>query len=220
MALGFLTPPKIPEPVKPDDFTASERERLRGVITDGDPLRERRDQTAIDRLLTNSVTEITGPTGAFTLAQRQHADDNIAKNIADFLGQSSQMEEERRFQAEGRLGELEADRKRDLDEYEQLQASHQAAEEVARKNWQSGLLRAGAGLLSVAAPGIGAGINALTNLGDRGDEGGLDYEPSIGMTAGDPSRWFDTVGRQRNEDDELGMLPTPSFGDMSWNNRG
>lgn len=220
MALGFLTPPKIPEPVKPEDFTASERDRLRGVVTGGDPMKERRDQTAIDRLLTNSVTEITGPTGAFTLAQRQHADDNVAKSVAEFLGQSAQLEDQRRFEAEGRLGELEADRKRDLDEYEQLQASHQAAEEVARKNWQSGLLRAGAGLLSVAAPGVGSVIGAAAGLGG-GNKEPLDYEPSIGMTAGDPGKWFDSVGSQRTyEEDEIGMLPAPSFGDMSWNNRG
>lgn len=172
---GFLQPPEIPAPVKPEDFTKQERDRLRGVVTDGDPLRARRDQTGIDRLLTNAQTEIVAPTGAATLAGRQHANDQISRDIAEFLGQSSQLEEERRYQSEARLGELESERQRDMDEYDQLVQAHQAAEEVARKNWQSGLLRAGAGLLSVAAPAIGAGVGALLASDENQNEAGVGF---------------------------------------------
>lgn len=192
---GFLSPPEIPEPVKPDDFTSGERERLRGVVRDGDPLKDRRDQTAIDRLLTNSVTEVTGPTGAFTLAQTQHANDQVSKNLSEFLGQSAQLEDEVRYRSEDRLGKLESQRKRDLDEYDQQVASFHAAEEVARKNWQSGMLRAGAGLLSVAAPGIGSvvskGFNALTS----GDEVKQPDSTGLGnMSEEAVDRTYDSVG--------------------------
>lgn len=203
--LGFLSPPKIPEPVKPDDFTAEERERLRGVVRDGDPLKDRRDQNAIDRLLTNSVTEVTGPTGAFTLAQTQHANDQVAKNLSEFLGQSSQMEEERRFQSEDRLGQLESERKRDLDEYDQQVASHHAMEEVARKNWQSGLLRAGVGLASVAIPGIDALL-----------PGGEDEERTQPGGTGLGNMGEDAVGRLYDSVGGPNPSAIPSFGDMRW----
>lgn len=192
---GFLSPPEIPEPVKPDDFTKQERDRLRSVVTEGDPLRTRRDQTGIDRLLTNAVTEITGPTGAFTLSQRQHANDQVGRDIAEFLGQSSQLEEERRYQSEDRLGQLESQRNRDLDEYDQMVQAHQAAEEVARKNWQSGLLRAGAGLLSVAAPGIGSIVGAAATANQASTpQAGVGFSQMSGEAMGRMANSVEPVG--------------------------
>ncbi len=221
---GFLSPPRIPPPVRPDDFTREERDRHRSIITEGDPLRARRDQAGIDRLLTNAVTEITGPTGAFTLSQRQHADDQTGRHIAEFLGQSAELEERRRDMSEERLGMLESERRRDLDEYEQMVQSHQAAEEVARKNWQSGLLRAGAGLLSVAAPGIGTAIGAGVGLlaGGQRELPPEDRRARVGMTAGNPMGWMGSqwgtqgfVGVGFDREDEAIMPPLPDdMGDI------
>lgn len=184
----FLKPPKIPEPVKPDDFTAEQREFYRGIAATGDPLRDRRDESAIDRMLTNaSVMDVDGPSAGFAVANRNRQNVDTQRTIAQFLGESDQVEEQRILGAEDKLFQLQSQRKMDLDEYEQLMASHQAAEEIARKNWQSGLFRAGANLLGtvVGAPGVGS---MLFNSTEQAPE---TVTSRVGMFAGNPANWFD-----------------------------
>lgn len=152
-ALAARNKPDIPEPNKPKDFYAAERELLRGIVAEGDPLREQRDRMALNRILTNASTEIIGPTGASTLAFRKQQSEAAGDQIAGYMAESSRLEQERVLGAQERLGQLQTMRGQDLDEYEQLKLKHEATEEVIGANFKAGLFRAGANL-------IGTGIEA------------------------------------------------------------
>lgn len=188
--------PDIPDPVKPRDFTRRARSFYDGVVAEGDPMRERRDRTAVNRLLTNSAEQMEGPTGASTLAIRKEGVDDLNKNVSRYLQESDRMEQERQFGAEEQLYKLEADRQRDLDEYEQQVAGKEASEEIAAANFKAGIFRAGTGLLSSAFEGL-----SLEN-GDPGNEvgnfdfsppggTGLEYESRVGYGNQNPANLFE-----------------------------
>jgi hypothetical protein len=185
MPLRLFEPPSIPGPVRPEDFTRGERDRLRRITTEGDPTRETRDRTLIDRILTQSAgAEFMGPTPGATLAGRQQMDIETGRTIAGAMGESDVLEAERIFQAEGRLGELESQRARELDEFRQLQASHEAAEATMRANFRSGLLRAGLGIATTALFPPAAPAFAFADMfGEGGGGEGVGYRTPVGFGA-------------------------------------
>lgn len=215
--LQGMRPPDIPDPIKPPDFTANERDRLRDVVTHGDPLREDRERRSFNRILTNSNTDIVGPSAAFTLAAREDESQRAGQQISQVMGQLDEQEDQFRFGAEGQLNQLTAERGRDLDEYRQQVAAKEAAEEVQRKNFASGLLRSGlnlAGTLLAPATG-GASLLATEGINQVIGEGETSYDPSVGFNAMSPEasgRMFNnTVTSPTYAPDNSYLLPDDPF---------
>ena len=177
--MALFKPPKIPDPVKPRDFTLGQRKYYQDIVREGDPVRQERDRAAIDRLLTNADVGVVGPTPASTLAMRNQAGRQVNEQISGYLLQSDVMEEQKREQAEGRFFELKAQRERDLDEYDQQVQATKAARAVMQSNFESGLLRAGVNLAGtiVGIPGVAnflgiGGEDVTTNPFQQGGGGG------------------------------------------------
>lgn len=181
--MGLFSAPDIPAPTEPRDFTRGERDRLSGIVTGGDPMRDNRDRQMIDRLLTNNAGDVVGPTASTTLAMRNEQNAQTGRQISEYMSESDRLEQERVLQAEERLGQLEGERQRDLDEYDQLVQSHKAQQEVMDSNFKSGLLRAGVNLAGTAldfyAPGAGTALKTVGNEAIGDDTPAVNYSNNM-----------------------------------------